>query len=51
LIADFTTVNRATLHVAPLLACLCVLVWRELTAPRPAPEPAVIQHAARTADA
>jgi hypothetical protein len=35
-VTDFTTVNRATLHLAPLLVCLCVLLWRELFAPRPA---------------
>lgn len=37
--ADFTTFNRATLHLAPLLVCLMVLVWRELTARAPAPVP------------
>jgi hypothetical protein len=31
-LADFTTFNRATLHLAPLLICLMLLVWRELTA-------------------
>jgi hypothetical protein len=38
-VTDFTTVNRATLHLAPLLLCLCVLLWQELTAPRPASLP------------
>jgi hypothetical protein len=50
-VADFTTVNRATLHLAPLLVFLCVLVWRELTAREPVPEPAVVEHAAAVADA
>jgi hypothetical protein len=31
-LADFTTFNRATLHLAPLLVCLMLLLWRELTA-------------------
>jgi hypothetical protein len=31
-LADFTTYNRATLHLAPLLVCLMLLLWRELTA-------------------
>jgi hypothetical protein len=26
------TINRSTLHVAPLLALLCILLWRRLTA-------------------
>jgi len=38
---DYTSVNRATLHVAPLLVCLGALLWRELTA-SPAPEPAAL---------
>ena len=29
----FTTPNRATLQLAPLLVCLAVLLWREMTAP------------------
>jgi hypothetical protein len=32
-VADFGTFNRTTLLLAPLLACLCVLLWRELTKP------------------
>jgi hypothetical protein len=35
-VADFTTVNRATLHLAPLLVVLCVLLWQELSQARPA---------------
>jgi hypothetical protein len=42
LLADFTTFNRATLHLAPLLTCFCVLLWRELTE-RPAAQPALAQ--------
>ena len=34
-VADFTTVNRATLHLAPLLVVLCVLLWRELSRAQP----------------
>ncbi|MDQ2961918.1 MAG: hypothetical protein M3R31_01990 [Pseudomonadota bacterium] len=41
--ADFGTVNQATLHLAPLLVCLCVLLWRELTAPGVAPAPLAAQ--------
>jgi hypothetical protein len=41
-VTDFTTVNRATLHLAPLLLCLCMLLWRELSAPRPAPAPQLV---------
>jgi hypothetical protein len=33
LLADFTTFNRAALHLAPLLVCLCILLWHELAAP------------------
>jgi hypothetical protein len=36
-LADFTVFNRATLHLAPLLVCLTLLVWRELTARAPGP--------------
>ena len=38
-VADFTTVNRATLHFAPLLLTFCVLLWNEIlhTPTRPAP--------------
>jgi len=46
--ADFTAVNRATLHLAPLLVMLCVLLWRELSQARPA---AVAPVALATADA
>jgi len=35
-VVDFTTVNRATLHLAPLLVVLCVLLWRELSTVAPA---------------
>lgn len=35
-VADFSTVNRATLNLAPLLVILCVLLWRELSAALPA---------------
>ena len=35
-VADFTTVNRATLHLAPLLVLLCVLLWHELSQAQPA---------------
>ncbi len=47
-LADFTAVNRATLHLAPLLVILCVLLWRELSQARPA---AVEPVALATADA
>lgn len=40
-VENFTTVNRATLHAAPLLVCLCVLLWHELARPASA-APAVI---------
>ncbi len=43
--ADFAAINRATLHIAPLLTCLCVLLWAELSAPRVAPAPAIVQQA------
>jgi hypothetical protein len=36
-LADFTTFNRATLHVAPLLLCFLVLLWGELPARATAP--------------
>jgi hypothetical protein len=39
LVGNFGTANRATLHLAPLLACLCVLLWRELTMPGVVPTP------------
>ena len=32
-IVGFTTLNRATLQLAPLLVCLAVLLWREIMAP------------------
>lgn len=39
---ELTTLNRATLHLAPLLVVLGVLLWRDLAAgPQPAPEPAL----------
>lgn len=38
--ADFAAINRATLHLAPLLTCLGVLLWRELSAPAAALAPA-----------
>jgi hypothetical protein len=45
-VENFTTVNRATLHAAPLLVCLCVLLWHELAkraeAHAPAAEPAAL---------
>ena len=47
--ADYTTVNRATLHLAPLLTCLCVLLWRELTTPASASPPAPVAPSARIA--
>ena len=36
-VVQFGTVNRATLQLAPLLTCLCVLLWHELTTPGLAP--------------
>ncbi|HTP47707.1 MAG TPA: hypothetical protein VMQ50_12395 [Casimicrobiaceae bacterium] len=47
LAGDYTTVNRATLQLAPLLICLGALLWRELTAalappPEAAPVPAAV---------
>jgi hypothetical protein len=45
-LADFTTVNRATLHLAPLLTCLYVLLWRELTTPARAIPPAAMETSA-----
>ena len=46
-VVEFGTANRATLQLAPLLTCLCALLWRELTAPAVAPAPlAAQQHAA-----
>jgi hypothetical protein len=33
-VENFSTVNRATLHAAPLLVCLCVLLWHELARPQ-----------------
>jgi hypothetical protein len=29
-VADFTTVNRATLHLAPMVIVLCVVLWNAL---------------------
>jgi len=31
--ADFAAINRTTLQLAPLLTCLCVLLWAELSVP------------------
>ena len=45
-IAEFGTANRATLPLAPLLTCLCVLLWRELTTPGAAPTPQPTQQGA-----
>lgn len=36
-VGEDTAVNRATLHLAPLLVCLGILLWNELTAPARAP--------------
>ena len=41
-IADLTF-NRATLHLAPLVTCLYVLLWRELTTPTRALQPAAME--------
>jgi hypothetical protein len=38
-VVGFGTANRATLQLAPLLACLCVLLWRELTTRGVTPTP------------
>jgi hypothetical protein len=45
-VVEFGTANRATLQVAPLLTCLCVLLWRELTTPGVAPAPLAAQQRA-----
>ena len=45
-IVEFGTANRATLHLAPLTTCLCVLLWRELTTPGVAPTPQPTQQVA-----
>ncbi len=45
-VAEFGTANRATLPLAPLLTCLCVLLWRELTMPELAPKPQAAQQPA-----
>jgi hypothetical protein len=45
-VAEFGTANRATLQLAPLLTCLCVLLWRELTTPGVAPTPLAAQQRA-----
>jgi hypothetical protein len=45
-VAEFGTANRATLPLAPLLACLCVLLWRELTTPGVTPTPLTVQQPA-----
>ncbi len=36
-LADLTTANRATLHIAPLLVVYGILIWNQLAAPVPAP--------------
>lgn len=36
-LADLTTANRATLHIAPLLVVYAVLIWNQLATPVPAP--------------
>jgi hypothetical protein len=41
LAGDYTSVNRAILHLAPLLVCLGALLWRELTA-EPTSQPAAV---------
>jgi hypothetical protein len=44
-VADYTTVNRATLHLAPLLVAFSVLVWREIVgaaSPKAAQVPASV---------
>lgn len=48
-VSDFTTVNRATLHLAPLLVFLCVLLWRELFAPAPQARPQMAEEPALAA--
>jgi len=40
-VADFTTVNRATLHFAPLLLTFCVLLWNEISRASARPSPTV----------
>ena len=45
-VVEFGTANRATLQLAPLLTCLCVLLWRELTTPDVAPTPQPTQQGA-----
>jgi len=42
-VVEFGTANRATLQLAPLLTCLCVLLWRELTAPSVVQAPLLAQ--------
>jgi hypothetical protein len=32
MMSDYTTINRATMHFAPFLVCLGMLLWKELTA-------------------
>jgi hypothetical protein len=48
-VVELGTANRATLQLAPLLTCLCVLLWRELTAPGIAPAPLAAQQRAHIA--
>jgi hypothetical protein len=45
-VVEFGTANRATLQLAPLLTCICVLLWRELTASGVAPAPLQAQQRA-----
>jgi hypothetical protein len=39
LVADFHAPNRALLHLGPLLATLCALLWHRLAQPATAPRP------------
>ncbi len=38
-VVDYTTVNRATLHLAPLLVTLAVLLWHQITLQASTPSP------------
>jgi hypothetical protein len=49
-LARLGTINRATLHLAPLLVCFCVLLWRELITTaraKPLPSAPELAHDAR----
>jgi hypothetical protein len=52
-IPEATVINRASLHVAPLVACVCMLLWRELTVrqAQPAAPTVCAPEAALAADA